>query len=367
VESELRDYLDASEVFLFSSGRAGLTVLLRSLARTRPERRVVIPAYTCYSVPAAVVRAGLEPVLVDVDPSTLDFDETSLRHALDGDGVLCVIPTHLFGVAADVARLRERCRDGVFIVEDAAQALGVPGPDGRPLGTLGDAAVFSLGRGKHVTCGSGGVVVVRSASLGGHCRDLHRGLGAAGAIGGFRLWIEMAVMSMLIDPRLYWVPAGLPFLGLGRTVYSTDYAVTDLSPVAVGALRHWRERLEAANAKREETVRLLGRAIPVAPPRSGPLLRYPVLLPSPEGLHQFVTEGKALGVTRMYPTAVHQIPELRARFAGIRFPGAERLAAGLATIPTHQFVRPADIDELHSLYERAVGRMAVTREALSTC
>jgi dTDP-4-amino-4,6-dideoxygalactose transaminase len=80
-----------------------------------------------------------------------------------------------------------------------------------------------------------------------------------------------------------------------------------------------------------------------------------------------VTEGKALGVTRMYPTAVHQIPELRARFAGIRFPGAERLAAGLATIPTHQFVRPADIDELHSLYERAVGRMAVTREALSTC
>ena len=65
-------------VFLVSSGSAALTLALMALKSLAREREVVIPAYTCFSVPAAVLQAGLRPVLCDIDPSTFDFDHSHL-------------------------------------------------------------------------------------------------------------------------------------------------------------------------------------------------------------------------------------------------------------------------------------------------
>ena len=73
--------LGVADVFLMSSGRAALTLILRALARTSPRRRVVVPAYTCFSVAASVVKAGLDLVPCDIDPKTLDFDFDELRQA----------------------------------------------------------------------------------------------------------------------------------------------------------------------------------------------------------------------------------------------------------------------------------------------
>src|SRR6185503_1194776 len=97
--------------------------------------------------------------------STFDFDERQLQLTL-GPATLCVIAHHLFGIPSDVGRLLEICRvRGVFVVEDAAQAMGVE-HNQRKLGTLGDVGIFSFGRGKNVTCGSGGVVVTSSSAIG---------------------------------------------------------------------------------------------------------------------------------------------------------------------------------------------------------
>src|SRR6185312_678452 len=76
---ELKGTYSANEVFLVSSGKAALTVILKALAASSRRRRVIVPAYTCFSVPAAIVRAGLEVVLCDVEPETLDFNFTELE------------------------------------------------------------------------------------------------------------------------------------------------------------------------------------------------------------------------------------------------------------------------------------------------
>jgi perosamine synthetase len=65
---ELKIKYSAREVFLLSSGKAALTLILKALAAGSERRRVIIPAYTCFSVPSAVVKAGLEVVLCDVEP-----------------------------------------------------------------------------------------------------------------------------------------------------------------------------------------------------------------------------------------------------------------------------------------------------------
>ena len=70
------------------------------------------------------MKAGLDVVLCDVDPETLDFKFAELEGLLD-ENVLCVVSTHLFGRPADIRRVKQLCaRKGIFVVEDAAQAMG---------------------------------------------------------------------------------------------------------------------------------------------------------------------------------------------------------------------------------------------------
>lgn len=361
LEKELKEYLAADQVFLLSSGKAALTVLLEAMAMLRPARKVAIPAYTCFSVPAAVVRAGLDPVLIDVNPHTLDFDKTSLSEVVRRADLLCIVPTHLFGVASDVATVRSICPPEVFVVEDAAQAMGVRTVEGRLLGTGGDASIFSFGRGKHLTCGSGGLIAVRSATLARTCEERCSRLPDAGAIQALRAWIELALTSVMLRPRLFWLPAGLPFLGLGRTVYSTDFELTSLSGLGVGALRRWRARLELSNRHRARAVSATGRALG-SKSREVPLLRYPVLLPTSEHRASLVaaSERRGLGISAMYPTAIHHIPALRSRFDGQRFPGAEALATRLVTLPTHQYVRAADQTLFQAAHAEALGQGPMT-------
>src|SRR5436309_1199496 len=124
VEEQIRRRFGVRHVFLVSSGTAALTLSLKALRSLSGRTEVVIPAYTCYSVAAAVEKAGLRPVLCDIDPSTFDFDHALLERTL-GANTLCVIAHHLFGVPSDIERIRAVCSArGIFVVEDAAQAMG---------------------------------------------------------------------------------------------------------------------------------------------------------------------------------------------------------------------------------------------------
>src|SRR5438128_7129737 len=164
LEKEIRRHFAASDVFLVSSGTAALTLALMALKSLSPKTEVVIPAYTCFSVPAAILQAGLRPALCDISPETFDFDHALLKEALNAN-TLCVLSHHLFGVPSDIEGIRALCRGrGIFVVEDAAQAMGVE-DKGRRLGTIGDVGIFSLGRGKNITCGSGGIILTNSAPI----------------------------------------------------------------------------------------------------------------------------------------------------------------------------------------------------------
>ena len=110
VKQALKDYFGVKHVFLVSSGKAALTMILLALKALSPERRrVVIPAYTCFSVPSAIVKAGLDVGLCDIDPSLYDYDYHYMRDTVDKE-TLCVISGNLFGIPSDVSKIVEICK-----------------------------------------------------------------------------------------------------------------------------------------------------------------------------------------------------------------------------------------------------------------
>jgi dTDP-4-amino-4,6-dideoxygalactose transaminase len=345
LEEEIRRDFAVKHVFLVSSGTAALTLTLAALKSLSPRKQIVLPAYTCFSVPAAVLKANLTPALCDINPATFDFHHALLEQTLSRD-TLAVIAHHLFGVPSDVERTKRLCQArGIFVVEDAAQAMGVE-CNGRTLGLIGDVGIFSLGRGKNITCGSGGIIVTNSAAIAAAIERRYRQLSSP-ALGEVATEVLLlSLMSIFIRPRLYWIPAALPFLRLGQTIFPTDIPMKRLSGMKAGLLRNWRIHLTQANRIRSETAAYFSAqlSLRLAHGKTHPYLRLPILATDRKERDRIYSQSqqRGLGVSVAYPTPINEVPELRTFFDGQRFPSARKVADSLLTLPTHQWVSEID-------------------------
>lgn len=351
-EADFADAHDVPRAWGVSSGRAALTLALSALRQLSPRTSVVIPAFTCFSVPAAVVRAGLEVVACDIEQGTLDFDYQQLASLVERERPLAVVATHLFGMPCSVQRLKSLCGDyGTFVIDDAAQALGTT-VDGRLAGTTGDIGFYSFGRGKSVTCGSGGLIVASSPTIVAALDRVVGGLDQPGSLPAAKTLAEAAVLAVFLRPSLYRIPASMPGLHLGETIYSVDFAVRRMSGAQAGLLKHWRVRLAEWNAVRRENVSYFRSAVPaLVPSRAETCIRLPIVCESRQARDWLVREGRKqrLGVSVMYPTAVNGISELRGVLGQHAFPSAERVAERLVTIPVHPWIGLRDRERLARL------------------
>ncbi|OGW36513.1 MAG: hypothetical protein A2010_12865 [Nitrospirae bacterium GWD2_57_9] len=355
---ELKEYFKVRHAFPVSSGKAALCVILRALKSLRPERdEVLIPAYTCFSVPSAIVKAGLRVALCDIDPFTFDFDQKLLPGAIT-ERTLCVVPNHLFGIPADLQEIAKLCAaKGAFLVEDGAQAMG-SSVRGRKLGTLGDAGFFSLGRGKNVTCGAGGVVVTGSAPIAAAIEREIDGLVFPGPGQAIAELVQAALLALFLRPSLYWFPAGLPALKLGETFFYRDFAINRLSGVQAGLLRGWQQRLDLSNRARRENADYFCRHLGIRQPRVQPraLLRLPVLSASAAEREGILAGSKeqGLGISSMYPAPVNRIEEIRDQFGSASFPAAQEAADRIVTLPTHPLLTRRDRQAIVRFFRKAV-------------
>jgi dTDP-4-amino-4,6-dideoxygalactose transaminase len=157
----------AQEAICVSTGTAALQCALAGLGVGRGHE-VILPAYAWYTVSTAVLALGAVPVLAEVDESlTLDPDDVERKLSPLTKVILCV---HMRGAPCDMDRLGAlAAAHGVRLLEDVAQATG-GSHRGRPLGSLGAAAAFSLQLNKIVTTGEGGVVTTSDPQV--HRRSL---------------------------------------------------------------------------------------------------------------------------------------------------------------------------------------------------
>ena len=351
LENEIREYYGAKYVFTVSSGKAALFLILTGLKTTSKRRKVILPAYTCYSVPSAIVKAGLDAIPCDMKPETLDYDFEKLQIAAD-DETLCIISTHLFGIPSDVERIRRVCGDkGIYVIEDAAQAMG--GTEGNTkIGTCGDVAFFSLGRGKNISCGSGGIIVTSSDVISSAISKVFEEVTREPAKEIMKTLIELFLLKIFLHPSLYWIPDNLPFLKIGETTFDSNFPIYRLSDFKAGLLDHCFSKLERFNKARASVSDLFmdtmkaGGAMPPIYHAGRPYLRFPIYEDEAVSKDRTYNRFRNRGVSRMYPDSVNKINELKVDSKEGEYAGAEKIAKTLITLPTHILLKEKDINVL---------------------
>lgn len=128
-----------------------------------PGDEVIVPAFTWVATANVVVHCGAIPVFVDIEAASYNLDPSAVARGLTPK-TKAVIAVHLFGLTADMDRLRAVVPDHIPIVEDAACAAGAD-YRGKAAGALGALGCFSLHPRKSITCGEGGVVTTNDDRL----------------------------------------------------------------------------------------------------------------------------------------------------------------------------------------------------------
>jgi len=175
LEREVAAFTGATAAAGCASGTDALWLALVA-AGVQAGDAVITTAFSFFASASAIVRAGARPVLVDVDPGTLNLDLECVKERLRSGGsyrIRALLPVHLYGQCADMDGL-QRIADEfrLSIIEDAAQAIGAKWR-GRNAGSLGGAAAFSFYPTKNLSAyGDAGLVTTRDVNLAEHMRNL---------------------------------------------------------------------------------------------------------------------------------------------------------------------------------------------------
>ena len=140
-----------------SSGTAAVHIAIGVL-QLPAGSEVITSAITDMGSLTGILYQGLVPVFADVDPATLNLDPESVRRRVT-PRTRAILAVHHSGLAADLdALLSIGSEHGIPVVEDCAQAFGCE-YKGALVGRRGAINCFSLNHFKHITCGSGGMVL----------------------------------------------------------------------------------------------------------------------------------------------------------------------------------------------------------------
>jgi len=165
-ERDWADRVGTAEAVGVGNGLDAIRLILESYG-IGPGDEVIVPAFTYYATWLAVLQTGATLVPVDVQPSTAAIDAERIAEAIS-PATKAILVVHLYGIPADVGALRRIADEaGILLVEDAAQAHGLPG-----VGSIGDAAAWSFYPTKNLgALGDAGGVTTDDAAVAARIRS----------------------------------------------------------------------------------------------------------------------------------------------------------------------------------------------------
>ena len=298
-----------------SSGTDALIISLR-LCGVRPGDEVITAANTFIATVGAIAAVGATPVLVDnedgytIDPAKIEAKITPRTKA--------IIPVHYTGNVADMPMIQDIAdRHKLVVIEDAAQAIGAS-LDGKPVGSWGRTACFSVHPLKNINVwGDGGLILTRDEALAEALR-LYRNH-------GLRNRDECAMFG--VNSRLDTIQAvvGLRLIGRAQTITERRIAVA--------------VRYDAAFSDLAPAIRVPGR-------RAGVRHAFHLYMLRVERRDELITHLHECGIEALihYPIPIHL--QEAARDLGYTtgdFPVAEEDAKSIITLPAHQHLDDGQI------------------------
>lgn len=156
-EHLIKDYVGAEYAVAVSSCSTALHLAMR-VSSVGVGDEVIVPSLTWVATAAAVEECGAKSVFADIDPRTFNVDPDHVE-LLITERTRAFIAVNLFGLAADLTRLRDlAAKKGLILIEDAACSLGATA-GGQQSGTFGRLGCFSFHPRKSITTGEGGMIV----------------------------------------------------------------------------------------------------------------------------------------------------------------------------------------------------------------
>lgn len=164
LEEKIAEYSGAAYGIGVNSGTDALLLALAAIG-VGPGDEVITTPFTFVATTEAIALLGAKPVFADIEPETFNLDPERIEERIT-PRTKAILPVHLYGQAADVARIFEIAdRHGLRVIYDGAQAIGAMA-HGRPIGAYGDAVTLSFFPTKNLgAAGDGGMVLTDDAEL----------------------------------------------------------------------------------------------------------------------------------------------------------------------------------------------------------
>jgi dTDP-4-amino-4,6-dideoxygalactose transaminase len=320
-ETEFAAHCGARHAVGVNTGTSALHLALLA-AGVGPGDEVITVPFTFVATVAAIQYTGARPVLVDVEPGTLNMDPSWIASAVTSR-TKAIVPVHLYGQPADMEPiLQVAAEHGLVVIEDAAQAHGAE-VCGRRAGSVGQLGCFSFYPGKNLgAAGEGGAVTTGDPALAARVRLL-RDWGAEGKYHhverGFNYRLEelqAAILRVKLVELEAWTEA--------RRAHAAHYrqllagGAVELLTAAAPGVRHVYHIFAIRHPERD---RLAG---------------------------ALASHGVATGVH--YPVPVHLQPGYADLGCGPGdFPVAERAAREVLSLPIYPELRPDQVEAVAEL------------------
>lgn len=298
-----------------NSGTAGLHLGLLA-AGVGAGDEVIVPSFTFAATGNSVALTGATPVFVDIEPETFSLDPQAVAAAIT-PRTKGILPVHLYG---HPARMRElevlAAARNVALYEDAAQAHGAA-LDGRPVGSFGEFAMFSLYPTKNMTSGEGGIVTTATDEIARRVRLLRNQ--------GMERQYENEIVGF-------------------------NARMTDIH-AAIGRVQL--TKVNAWTAQRQQNALFLDanlQGIVIPPVADGALHVYhQYTIRISEDRDGFVAALKneyKIGAGVYYPIPNHRLPSLASYAPGVDLPETERAAREVVSLPVHPSLSKDDLERI---------------------
>jgi dTDP-4-amino-4,6-dideoxygalactose transaminase len=303
-----------------SSGTSALHLALLAAGVGDGDEVVTVP-FTFVATVAAIQYTGARPVLVDVEPGTLNMDPSRIEAAVT-TRTKAILPVHLYGHPADMEPiLRVAEAHGLAVIEDAAQAHGAEWC-GRRAGAMGAMGCFSFYPGKNLgAAGEGGAVTTDDDELAARIRLL-RDWGA--------------------EHKYHHVVRGFN--------YRLEELQAAILRVKLAELEAWTEARRAHAARYRELLAGCPVRLPVEAPEGRHVYHvFAVRHPERDRLARALAEhGVATGIH--YPVPVHLQPGYADLGYGPGdFPVSELAAREVLSLPMYPELRPDQVEAVAEL------------------
>jgi dTDP-4-amino-4,6-dideoxygalactose transaminase len=321
-EAQLSAYCGGRPVRAMSSATGALEIAL-SLLGIGPGDEVITSSLSWVATANVVLRAGARPVFVDVDPVTRNIDLELMQAAITPRTRL-LLPVDLAGLPVDRGRLYGIARDHrLRVLEDAAQSIGANW-QGERIGAGGDLVALSFHANKNITTAEGGCLVVNNPDEARRCE----------------LW-RLQGVERFADGSL------------DATLAGGKHNLTDIAAcIGLGQLQRLAEFTERRRflARRyfERFDRDLGCDLPLEEFQHSNWHMFQIVLPARVERGAFIQAMQAagIGVGVHYP-AIHLLSLYRGMgFKPGDLPHAERIGAGIVTLPLFPAMREQDVERV---------------------